>query len=141
MIPMEALAAVGGHVKPGGWRPFVRPEGWCERPWRATEHLQRRCRERSIPAAVVRALIERVDLVMPLPDGRMRLGLSRRATSRVEHDALFAGAAARRLSRLTLVVGTDGAVITGWYGPARRHRPRLGEEGEPGTARMRTGRH
>jgi hypothetical protein len=98
------------------------------RQWAASDHFRRRCRERAIAKGLVAIGLDLADLWCPEEDGRMRLGFSRRAIRRAEHDPQLMGYA-ERFERLVLVVARDDTVITAWRGRQRRCRARGEREG------------
>lgn len=110
----DMMMLPGGRLKSPAWRPFTRPADWAAKSWRQTHHLMRRSEERDIPAATIEAGLQLADLYVPLDNGRMKLGFSRRAIRRQvkvaklrPHECL--------LDRLVMVVSDESAVlITAW---------------------------
>ena len=119
----------GGRIKSGGWRRFERPAGWTARSGARNAHLGARCDERSIPAEAILAGLALADLVLPLPEGRLKLRLSRRGIRRLARAQNRKQA--RMLGRLVIVASDEGHPITAWLDdarPVRRGPPRDQED-------------
>lgn len=104
---------VGGRIKPGSWRPFQKPENWAETRRYITKHLRKRCTARMIPLHIVEECVERVDLCRPTSGSALKLGFSRRAIRKANHDGIHPKHV-RMIERMVIVVAVDGPIITTW---------------------------
>jgi hypothetical protein len=123
------VALTGGRLKQQDWSPFSRPADWQGREWQETAHLRRRMVERGISAATLRAGLELADLCVPLGEGRLKLGFSRRAIRRAAHDRSLR-VRERLLDRLVLVVAEEGSVLTAWLDHPRPCHPPFDRDDE-----------
>jgi hypothetical protein len=120
------IELAGGHRKPLSWRPLRRPANWPHAGL-PTAHLRQRCAERAISEELVAAGFQLADICIPLENGRLKLGFSRRAIRRALHDPEL-GHRGRLFRKLVLVVGHEGALITAWLDEARPFYPSVWRE-------------
>lgn len=116
----------GGHRKPLSWRPLRRPANW-QQAGISTAHLRQRCHERGISEELVSAGFQLADIYIPLEDGKLKLGFSRRAIRRALHDPEL-GHRGQLFRKLVMVVGGEGTLITAWLDEARPFHPSVWRE-------------